>query len=174
MAKEKKEKEPINYGKLWADRIKVCLITGILASIANMIYGWRTGAETVYLPWQVFPGLLYMLAIIIVSCAIHDLLEQILPFQIPVILYIALITTILSFPFCGWFAETMKVEFGKIGLLPLCTPILAYAGISVGKDLDTFKKQGIAIVVTAIVTFLGTWIGSALIAQIVLKLNGTI
>jgi len=167
----KKDTSNINYGKLWADRVKVCLITALLASVANTIYGWRTGAEVVYAPWQVFPALLYMFAIIVVSCAIHDLLEQVLPFDVPVILYIALITTILSFPFCGWFAETMKVEFAKIGLLPLCTPILAYAGISVGKDLDTFKKQGIAIVVTALVTFVGTWIGSALIAQIVLKLT---
>lgn len=170
----KKDLSNINYGKLWADRIKVCLITAILASIANTIYGWRTGAAVVYAPWEVFPALFYMFIIIVVSCALHDVLEKVLPFDVPVILYIALITTILSFPFTGWFAETMKTEFAKIGLLPLCTPILAYAGISVGKDLDTFKKQGAAIVVTALVTFIGTWVGSALIAQIVLKLTGQI
>jgi len=170
----KKDTSNINYGKLWADRIKVCLITALLASVANTIYGWRSGAAVIYAPWQVWPALLYMFGIVAVSCAIHDGLEKVLPFDVPIILYIALITTILSFPFTGWFAETMKNEFAKIGLLPLCTPILAYAGISVGKDLDTFKKQGVAIVITALVTFIGTWIGSALIAQIVLKLTGQI
>ena len=95
-------------------------------------------------------------------------------FQVPVILYVALITTILSFPFAGWFATTMQTEFAKIGLLPLCTPILAYAGISAGKDLDTFKKQGFAIVCTALIAFIGTYIGSAIIAQIVLRLSGVI
>ena len=165
-------KEKVNYGKVWADRIKVCLVTIVLASIANTIYSWRTHAATVYMPWEVLPGLLYMFAIVIVSCAIHDLLEKAFPkLQIPVILYIALFTTILSFDFCGPLATVMATEFGKIGLLPLCTPILAYAGISIGKDLDTFKKQGLAIVCTALVTFIGTWIGSALIADIILKLT---
>ena len=169
------ENVKVNYGKIWADRIRVCLVTIVLASIANTIYGWRSGAATVYMPWEVLPGLLYMFAIVIVSCAIHDLLEKAFPkLQIPVILYIALITTILSFDFCGPFATVMATEFGKIQLLPLCTPILAYAGISIGKDLDTFKQQGLAIVCTALVTFIGTWVGSALIADIILKLSGQV
>ena len=169
-----KEKKTENMGKVWATRIKVLLISGVLASIANLIYDWRTGAEHIHLPWEVFPALLYMFIIIIVSCVIHDLLAKVLPFQVPVILYVALITTILSFPFAGWFSTTMATEFAKIGLLPLCTPILAYAGISAGKDLDTFKEQGIAIVCTAILAFIGTYIGSAIIAQIILKLTNVI
>ena len=139
-----------------------------------MIYDWRTGAEVIHMPWEVFPALLYMFIIVILGCLIHDLLAKVLPFQVPVILYVALITTILSFPFAGWFATTMQTEFAKIGLLPLCTPILAYAGISAGKDLDTFKKQGFAIVCTALIAFIGTYIGSAIIAQIVLRLSGVI
>ncbi len=169
-----KEKKTENAGKTWATRIKVLLVSGVLASIANMIYEWRTGAETIHIPWEVFPALLYMFIIIIISCLVHDLLAKVLPFQVPVILYVALITTILSFPFTGWFASTMKTEFAKIGLLPLCTPILAYAGISAGKDLDTFKEQGVAIVCTALLTFIGTYIGSAIIAQIILKLTHVI
>ena len=169
-----KEKKVENPGKLWATRIRVLLVSGILASIANMIYEWRTGAATIHMPWEVFPALLYMFIIIVVSCLIHDLLAKVLPFQVPVILYVALLTTILSFPFAGWFATTMQTEFAKIGLLPLCTPILAYAGISAGKDLDTFKEQGIAIVCTAILAFIGTYIGSAIIAEIVLRLTHVI
>ena len=169
-----KEKKVENPGKLWATRIRVLLVSGILASIANMIYEWRTGAATIHMPWEVFPALLYMFIIIVVSCLIHDLLAKVLPFQVPVILYVALLTTILSFPFAGWFATTMQTEFAKIGLLPLCTPILAYAGISAGKDLDTFKEQGVAIVCTAILAFIGTYIGSAIIAEIVLRLTNVI
>ena len=168
---EKKTETP---GKVWATRIKVLLISGVLASIANMIYDWRTGAAHIHMPWEVFPALLYMFIIIVISCVIHDLMAKVLPFQVPVILYVALLTTILSFPFAGWFATTMQTEFAKIGLLPLCTPILAYAGISAGKDLDTFKEQGMAIVCTAILAFIGTYIGSAIIAEIVLRISGVI
>jgi hypothetical protein len=169
-----KEKKSENMGKLWATRIKVLIISGVLASIANMIYEWRTRAATIHMPWEVFPALLYMFIIIVISCLVHDLLAKVLPFQVPVILYVALITTILSFPFTGWFASTMATEFAKIGLLPLCTPILAYAGISAGKDLETFKEQGVAIVCTAILAFIGTYIGSAIIAEIVLRLTNVI
>ena len=116
-----------------------------------------------------------MFIIVVVSCLLHDLIAKLFPkLKVPVILYVALITTILSFPFTGWFASTMATEFAKIGLLPLCTPILAYAGISAGKDLDTFKEQGFAIVCTAILAFIGTYIGSAIIAEIVLRLTHVI
>ena len=163
-----------SYGALWASRIKVLLISGVLASIANMIYEWRTHAATIHMPWEVFPALLYMFIIIVISCLVHDLVAKLLPVKVPVILYVALITTILSFPFCGWLQTTMLAEFAKIGLLPLCTPILAYAGISAGKDLDTFKKQGVAIVCTALLAFIGTYIFSAIIAEIVLRLTHVI
>ena len=170
----KKAENPESAGKVWATRIKVLIISGLLASIANVIYEWRTGAATIHAPWEVFPALLYMLIIILVSCLIHDLLAKVLPFKVPVILYVALITTILSFPSMGWFASTMQTEFAKIGLLPMCTPILAYAGISAGKDLDTFKEQGFAIVCTALLAFIGTYIGSAIIAEITLRISGVI
>lgn len=39
---------------------------------------------------------------------------------------------------------------------------------------DTFKKQGLAIVVVAIITFFGTYVGSALIAEIILRLTHVI
>lgn len=61
-----------------------------------------------------------------------------------------------------------------MNLMSLCTPILAYAGISIGKDLDEFKKQGLGIMCTAIAAFTGTYVGSALIAQVVLMMTGVI
>ncbi len=162
-------------GKLWADRIKVLLISAAFASIANMIYTWRLPTLETVMFWQAFPALALMLAIVFAGCLISDLLAKVLPFQVPDILYIALITTILSFPqFIPPVAEFMKVEFAKVQLLPLCTPILAYSGIASGKELDTFKKQGLAIVVVALITFFGTYVGSAIIAQIVLGVTGVI
>ncbi len=73
-------------------------------------------------------------------------------------------------PVAGW----IETNFAKIGTLPLCTPILAYAGISIGKDMGDFRKQGIGIVLTSLLAFAGTYIGSAVIAQILLKATGVI
>lgn len=168
-----------SMGKVWVDRIKVVIISALFASVANMIYTWRLPAfETTVMPWEVFPALGLMMALVFFSCIIHDVLELI-PFvkkiQIPIILYIALFTTLISFPgIGGGIATFMQVEFAKINLLPLCTPILAYAGIAVGKDMKTFKQQGLAIVLVALFTFAGTYLGSALIAQLLLQSGGVI
>ena len=62
----------------------------------------------------------------------------------------------------------------KVNFLALTTPILAYAGVALGKDLDMLKKTGWRIVVVSFVVFIGTYIGSAVIAQVVLKMIGEI
>ena len=61
-----------------------------------------------------------------------------------------------------------------VGFVSLCTPILAYAGVSIGKDMDAFKHTGWRIVVLSCVIFVGTYIGSAVIAQGILKSLGQI
>ena len=61
-----------------------------------------------------------------------------------------------------------------INLYKRRSKIALAAGISAGKDLDTFKEQGFAIVCTAILAFIGTYIGSAIIAEIVLRLTHVI
>lgn len=156
----------------WAVRIKVLLLSAVFGSIANTIATWKAGA--VVMPWEVIPGLALMFAIIIVGCILEELVTKYLKVSLPKILYISMISVILSIPGFSPIAEWMVTEFNKIGLIALCTPILAYAGIAIGKDLEAFKKQGFAIICVACLTFVGTYIGSAVIAQIVLKVTGAI
>lgn len=170
-----KEKAPVDVKAVWFERIKVLLISALFASIANTIYTWRVPTLEMVKPLEVFPILGLIVAICIFCCLAHDLIDKVVPFPIPIILYIALVTTLLSFPNIGGpIAEFMITDMGKIQLLPLCTPILAYAGVAVGKDLSTFKQQGIAIVVVALITFFGTYVGSAIIAEVVLKATNVI
>jgi NhaP-type Na+/H+ or K+/H+ antiporter len=116
-----------------------------------------------------------MIAIIILGLIIADFAKAKFPkADLPNILFISAIAILVGIPNLSPLATFMKTEFAKIGLLPLCTPILSYAGISIGKDLPAFKKQGVAIVTVALLTFLGTYIGSAVIAEVVLKLTGQI
>jgi Ca2+/H+ antiporter len=68
----------------------------------------------------------------------------------------------------------MSAAIAKVNFMSLTTPILAYAGISIGKDLDMFKKAGWRLVIVACVVFTGTFLGSAVIAQALLKLMGQI
>ncbi|WP_227685711.1 hypothetical protein [Psychrobacter sp. NZS113] len=56
-----------------------------------------------------------------------------------------------------------------MGVLQLLTPVLAYAGFAISQmEVDLFKKSGFKIAVVAILTFTGTFIGSAMIAQVML------
>lgn len=178
-----KETVTTSAGQVWAERILFTLLIALCASIANTIYGIRTMAETIVMPWEVFPCLAYMLVIIFFSYFVHDALAKVLPFSVPSVLYIALFGAILSFPqidcaigsIFGMPDGYMATAFSKFyGLLPLCTPTLAYAGISSGKELKTFKEQGIAIVCVSLLTFIGTYFGSAIIAQIILSATGVI
>ena len=157
---------------VWATRIKVLAISAVFASIANTISTYKAG--NVMSPLEVIPGLFTMILMIIVGCLVQEVLEKTFKFHLPTIVYISMISILASIPGFSPIANFVITEFNKIGLLPLCTPILAYAGISIGKDLEDFKKQGFAIVCVSLFTFMGTFIGSAVISQVVLKMTGVI
>ena len=66
-------------------------------------------------------------------------------------------------------AEFISTYTAKVNFLALCTPILAYAGIYTGKNLETLKKTGWKFLILALFVMLGTYLGSAIIAQIIFK-----
>jgi len=157
---------------VWFKRIKCLVLVCVFASIGNFISTSKAGNPVT--PIEAIPGLLLLLACTLIGCAIYELINKFTTKNLPAIAYISFVAVLMTIPgFCP-FADYAIAEVGKIGLLPLCTPILAYAGISIGKDVDTFKEQGLAIVVVAIFTFAGTFLGSTIIAQIILKLTGVI
>ena len=155
----------------WIKKIKCLTLVSAYALIGNWLSTMKSGAPVT--PIEALPGMVMLLAITIIGVAISDVLDKALPKNLPAIAYISLVAIIVTIPgFPG--AEFAYASMNKIGLLPLCTPILAYAGISLGKDFDTFKSQGIAIVCVALLTFVGTYVGSAVIAEVVLRLTGAI
>ncbi|STY86838.1 Uncharacterised protein [Moraxella ovis] len=57
----------------------------------------------------------------------------------------------------------------KLGLLPLITPTLVYAGIAISRsEVALFKKSGVKIAIIALLTFTGTYLGSVVIADFML------
>lgn len=116
------------------------------------------------------PGILALMAIIVGGVIIHALI----PWKaIPTVAYITTLGCIVTVPgFPG--AAALTAWTGKVSFVGLCTPILAYAGMAVGKDMDTLKTQGWRIVVVGLVVFVGTFMGSALIAEVVLRMMGQV
>lgn len=157
---------------IWIKRIKCLVIVSLITSIGNLISTTKAGNPVS--PLDAIPGLFFLLVCTVLGCIVYELINKVSPKNLPAIAYISLVTILLTIPGFSPIAEWAIAATNKVGLLPLCTPILAYAGISIGKDLDTFKKQGVSIVIIALFTFVGTYVGSAIIAEIILRSTGVI
>lgn len=140
----------------------VIIITAFLSLVANALSSNIPFLDAV-------PGMVILIAISLAGI----IAARVLPGGIPAVAYITTLGCILTYPgFPG--SEIVNMYMKKVGFLALCTPILAYAGISIGKDMDAFKKTGWRIVVLACVIFIGTYLGSAVIAEVILKALGQI
>ena len=71
-------------------------------------------------------------------------------------------------------SEFILIATKKIQFLAICTPILAYAGLAVGKDLGMFKKMSWKIIPVALAVFTGTFMFAAILAQFTLQWEGVI
>jgi len=151
--------------EVWIERAEVLAFSGIFAIIGNWIFTMRRPVGDVVMPHESAYALLVMLIPVILGCLLYDLVAAKTKFNVPAIIYISLLGIILGMPgmpLAGPFATAAR----SFGLLPLATPILAYAGISLGKDLKSFKEQGLGIIVITLLAFTGTYLGSAIIAHI--------
>ncbi len=91
--------------------------------------------------------------------------------KLPVVFWVSIIAIYAStslFPWSGWVLATAK----KMQFLAVTTPILAYAGLAVGKDLGMFRKISWRIVPVAIAVFAGTFLFSAILAHFTLRWQG--
>ncbi len=119
--------------------------------------------------FEAMPGMLILMGLALIGI----LLGEVLPFKIPSVAYIVTLSTLITIPgFPG--SKIIYNYVSKVNFLALCTPILAYAGIYTGKNVDTLKETGPKIFILALFVIAGTFLGSAVIANFVLKLIGTI
>ena len=156
----------------WITRIKVLFLSAVFASIGNYISSSKTGRPIT--PLEAAPGLIMMFLVVVAGCLVDDLARKTIKVKLPTIIYISLLSILISIPGFSPIAEYYVAELNKMNLLSLCTPILAYAGISIGKELDEFVKQGVGIVVTACVSFFAIFFGSVIFAQVILMTTGAI
>jgi hypothetical protein len=63
-------------------------------------------------------------------------------------------------------AATVNPLVNKLGILPVVTPVLAYAGLSLAKDLPVLKALGWRIIVVSLLANAGAFLAGAIIAQI--------
>jgi hypothetical protein len=141
-------------------KIGIIFIIGIIALLGNWVgYGIP--------PQDALAGMLVVIAVTAAGLAITTFL----PLKLPAVVWISLLALLVTSPiFPGH--ELLAQATGKIEFMALATPILAYAGLSFGKDIQEFKKLGWRIVVISLVVYTGTFLFATIFAEITFKLTG--
>lgn len=115
------------------------------------------------------PGVLIMLAIAFVAVVC----TRVIPLKLPVVAYCSLLGMLLASPISPVSAFVVEaVE--QINFAAPLTIVGAFAGISVGTEIKRFVKQGWQMILISILVMTATFVGSACVAQLALKLTGNI
>lgn len=141
--------------------IVIC-IAAIITAVGNVMDGKH-----------LFSDSLVGVAILAVLATIGALISN-LPYanKLPMVFWVSLVGVIASLPGMPgqeWIiAKTSQVTFLAT------TPVLAYAGLSLGKDLGAFRRLSWRIIPVALAVTAGTFICATALAQLVLHLEGLI
>ena len=135
------------------ERAIAWIVTGALALIGN----WLAYKNA---PLDALPGLAIMLATVAVGYVLYRLTGS----RIPAVCWVSLAGMIATYPGVPY-AAAIAAWTGKINFLALTTPMLAFAGLSIAKDIPAFRRLGWPIVVTSLMANAGTFLGATLIAQ---------
>ena len=146
------------------EQLKVLLLCGLVVLVAQFINlrgDMNLGNSII--------GMLIIVAVSLLSLKVKSMI----PLKIPAFAWASLFALLLTTPWCPiqqyFLTVTKQISAGVIG-----TVILAVAGVSIGCKLDEIKKLSWKIVLVAFVVFIGTFFGSALISELILKAQGII
>ncbi|MBP2033762.1 putative effector of murein hydrolase LrgA (UPF0299 family) [Clostridium algifaecis] len=143
--------------------IAILLWVGVVALIGNTINH--------KVPIKI--GIIGMLILVAITLA-GIIIEKIVPLKLPMVFWISVIAVLVTSPLNPYGAFLDKQYLSKIDMLALTTPVLAFAGLSLGKDLKLFKKLSWKIVIVALTVYTGTFLFASVIAEVVLRITGRI
>jgi len=108
------------------------------------------------------------LIVLWVICMVGLLLTEFVPFKLPSVAWISLVGIVATLPWAPGSAWVLD-KVGHVNFLTLATPCLAYAGIAIAKrEIEIAKTSGWKIAVVAVLVMTGTYVGSAIVAQMFL------
>ncbi len=145
-----------------SNQFKLMLCVGVLILTGQLV---SSGAS----PIVALPGMLIIILLSMVALILKDLI----PWRLPAFAWATFIAFVLTLPMLPT-SDFLLGYINKVGFLATTTPILAFAGISVGNKIGVLKKISWKLVIIALVVFTSTFFGSAIIAQILLTVQGTI
>ena len=138
---------------------RTALVLAVVCAVA-WISNTVNGAPLV----TALPGMVTLYLMALAGVAIG----RVMPFSLPSVAWVSLVSIALTLPFVpgsAWIVE----QLSHVDFLAVVTPILAYAGLALTRrEFVMFRKTGWKLVIVALLVFTGTFVGSALIADLLL------
>lgn len=116
-------------------------------------------------------GILVLCAIALFGLTLSKFMSRFI--HLPSMMYVSLTGLLLACPISP-VKETIIQVTSQVAFMAPATALGAFAGISLGKDLKDFAKMGWKLVVITLFVITGTFIFSAIVADIVLRATGAI
>jgi hypothetical protein len=146
----------------WTEQIAVFVVTGIIG-IAGNVVGYHHSIVDTAIGY----------AIMLVITLLGMLVTRIMPIKLPMVFWISLLAIFVASPLSP-IANLVTTYTDNVDFLAICTLVLAYAGLSIGKDLAVFKKMSWRIIVVSLVVYTATFVFATIIAQSMLHVEGII
>ena len=150
--------------KYFVQQLGLLLMVSVVIILTNVIgYKMPVGDSII--------GVLLMSAISLVGLTISNFMSRFV--KLPSMIYVSLLGLLLVCPVSP--VKDIIVETTTpVAFLAPATALGVFAGISLGKDLKEFAKMGWKLVLITLFVITGTFIFSALVAGVVLKITGVI
>ncbi|MEL7041517.1 MAG: hypothetical protein AAGL90_08325 [Pseudomonadota bacterium] len=120
------------------------------------------------------PGLWIGLAVIYVIVICGYALARFIPVKsLPDLFWISLVAMVVTWPGVPG-SSMVRDAIDGLSFLPTITPLMAFAALGLGtKEVDLFKRAGVHFAIISLLVFCGTFLGSAIIANMVLAWMGS-
>lgn len=150
--------------KYFVQQLGLLLMVSVVIILTNVIgYKMPVGDSII--------GVLLLSAISLVGLTMSNFMSRFV--KLPSMIYVSLLGLLLACPVSP--VKDIVVETTTpVAFLAPATALGAFAGISLGKDLKEFAKMGWKLVLITLFVITGTFIFSALVADVVLKITGAI
>ena len=150
--------------KYFVQQLGLLLMVSVIIILTNII-GYKMPVKDSII------GVLLLSAISLLGRTISKFKSRFV--QLPSMMYVSRLGLLLACPVSP--VKDIVVETTTpVAFLAPATALGAFAGISLGKDLKDFTKMGWKLVLITLFVITGTFIFSALVADIVLKMTGAI
>ena len=150
--------------KYFVQQLGLLLMVSVIIILTNVI-GYKMPVKDSII------GVLLLSAISLIGLTISKFMSRFV--KLPSMMYVSLLGLLLACPVSP--VKDIVVETTTpLACLAPATALGAFAGISLGKDLKDFTKMGWKLVLITLFVITGTFIFSALVADIVLKMTGAI